>query len=152
MDTALLSFLQEQRLLTLATVSTDGFPWVSNVYYSITDKGEIFYISPTTTNHSKHVVANKEVAFSVAWYEKDNMENRKSVQGRGICSQVTNFAKISRLISNHLSFYPDWKDFLTTDAILRHLIESRPYMIKPTYMKFFNDELFGEEGTREFKF
>ena len=37
-------------------------------------------------------------------------------------------------------------------AIREKLIESRPYLIKPTYIKFWNDELYGDEGTEEFHF
>jgi len=36
--------------------------------------------------------------------------------------------------------------------IKEKIIDARPYLIKPSYIKFWNDELFGEEGIVEFEF
>jgi uncharacterized protein YhbP (UPF0306 family) len=151
MDKDLLKFIQSQKVLTIATVDSSNLPWVSNVYYSATDKGELFFISATTTNHSQHLLKQNQVAFSTVWYDPKNMEDRKSIQGKGTCERVTNILKMTELITNHLKFYPDWKDFLTTEAVLKELIEYRPYVIKPSYMKFWSDELFGEDA-KEFNF
>ena len=65
---------------------------------------------------------------------------------------LENPKEIVRFLTNHYKYFPSWKDEITYENMLQKIIESRPYIIKPTYMKFWNDELFGEEGTREFNF
>ena len=148
----LLKFLQSQRVLILSTVDGNGKPWVSNVYFSTNDKLNLFFVSPTFTEHAKHLEENSEVAFSTVWFNPDNLADRKGVQGRGICERIKNGKDIVSLLQNHYKYYPLWKDTVTHENMVNNIIQSRPYLIKPTYIKFWNDELYGEEGTEEFRF
>lgn len=148
----LTEFLKKQKLLVLSTVDKKGKPWVSNVYYSVDGDLNLFFVSPPSTNHSKHVSENRDVAFSIAWYDEKNLANRKAVQGTGVCKRITRPGEIVRLLKNHSKYYPLWKSIITYKSMRDKLIESRPYVIKPKYMKFWNDDLYGDEGVREFEF
>jgi len=146
----LLDFLKSQKLLIIATYNET--PWVCNVYYSINDNFDIFFVSPPDTNHSKHIDKNPDVAFSISWYNEKDLTDRKAVQGKGKCEILNDENKIKELLENHNKFYPLWKEIITYENMKNNTIQSKPYLIKPTYMKFWNDELYGSEGTEEFKF
>lgn len=142
-------FLKKQKLLILATVGDDGSPWTCNVYYSVSKNGKLFFVSSPNTEHSQHLEKNKNISFSVAWYDGGDLSNRKAVQGRGKCEKVTGAKETIQFLSNHYQYYPLWKDVITHEKMRKNAIESRPYIINPTYMKYWNDELFGDEGIRE---
>lgn len=144
-------FLKQQKLLVLSTVDKEGNPWSCNVYFSVNDNVEIFFVSPTSTNHVQHLKHNSKVSFSVPWYNDAELSDRKAIQGTGLCSQVKNPRKIASLLKNHAKYFPLWKDTLTYKNMNEKTIASRPFIIKPDYMKFWNDELYGAEGIREFE-
>jgi len=144
-------FLEDRKLLTIATVDSEGNPWASNVYYSIDDDLNIFFVSPPDTNHSQHIERDPRVSFSVVWYDEDNLVDRKAVQGIGDCKKVTNPKEIMKFLKNHHKTYPIWKNALTYSRMKDKIISSRPYVIKPSYMKFWNDELYGAKESQEFE-
>lgn len=148
----LAKFIKSQKLLVLSTVDENGQPWISNVYFSADDELNLFFVSPTDTKHSKHIAKNPHVAFSIPWYDEMNLANRKAIQGIGACKRITSAKETIRLLKNHYQYYPLWKDAITYKAMREKLIESRPYVIKPTHMKFWNDELYGEEKVEQFSF
>ncbi len=143
-------FLAKRRLLSIATVDENSIPWISNVYYSSDDDLNLFFISPEDNNHSRHIAENKNISFSIAWYNEEDLGDRKSVQGKGVCEKVTNIKEMANVLKIHLKKYPDWKDIINLDNIVKKVIESKVYRIKPSYIKFWNDELYGDEGTEEF--
>lgn len=67
---SLVDFLRQQRLLTISTVDENGNPWTSNVYYSIDNKLNLFFVSPTSTLHSTHIHNNPQVSCTTVWYDK----------------------------------------------------------------------------------
>ena len=151
-ETELSKFLKNQKLLVLSTVDGRGNPWTSNLYYSVDRDLNLFFVSSPDTNHGMHITAHSQISFSVPWYDEKNLGNRKAVQGTGICKRITRAEEIIKLLKNHYKYYPLWKDVVTHKAMQNNLIKSRPYLIKPNYMKFWNDEVYGDEGVREFKF
>ena len=122
------------------------------MYFSADRDLNLFFVSPPDTNHSKHIKENSYVAFSIPWFDENDLGNRKAIQGIGVCTRITNAGDIARLLKNHYKYYPLWKNVITHKAMRDKVISSRPYIIKPTYMKYWDDELFGEEGTKEFIF
>jgi len=148
----LLTFLQDQKLVTLATTDKQGSPWMSNAYYSVNKEFNIFFVSPTDTKHSKNIKENSEVAFSVSWFNEDDLEDRIAIQGTGVCELITKPAEMISLLKNHYKYFPSWKEFINYESISKKIISSRPYVIRPKYIKFWNDKLYGGEGVEEFTF
>ena len=151
-DEELLKFLKSQKLLVLSTASKGGEPWVSNVYYSVDSNLNLFFVSPSDTRHIEHLEHNPKVAFSVVWFNPNNLVDRKGIQGQGTCERIEEPEEIISLLKNHAKYFPLWKDRITYENIKNKTIQSRPFLIRPSYIKFWNDELYGEEGTREFTF
>jgi len=142
-------YLENRKLLVLSTIDDNGNPWTCNVYFSVDKDFNLFFVSSPKTKHGQHIAKNSQVSFSIPWFDEKNLANRKAVQGTGVCQRVTDAKETIRLLKNHYKYYPSWQSVITYEAMRDSLIESKPYMIKPTYMKFWNDELYGEERTKE---
>ncbi|PJA14476.1 hypothetical protein CO112_00280 [Candidatus Dojkabacteria bacterium CG_4_9_14_3_um_filter_150_Dojkabacteria_WS6_41_13] len=151
MDKTLLEFLRGQKVISVATTNSDGTSWIFNAFYSVTKKGELFFISDPKARHSNNIADNPKVSFSVYWIDEKDMWNRKAIQGEGECHIVSNPIAIGALVVNHFKFFPTWKKWMTKKDMVQKLLETRSYLITPTFMKFWNDELYGEDGTKEFK-
>lgn len=152
MDSELLKFLQEQKLVAIATTDENGKPWVANVYYSVDKAGRLFFVTAPETKHGQHISASKDVAFTISWYDKTDLGNRKAVQGLGTCERLNDPIAIGKFLLNHYIYFPSWKEVINEKSMREKIIDSRPYIITPSYMKFWNDELYGEEGTKDFTF
>jgi uncharacterized protein YhbP (UPF0306 family) len=152
MNKELLQFIQSQQLLSIASVDENAKPWIANVYFSSDKNLNLFFVSSENTKHSKNIARNPEVSFSTSWYHPSNLTNRKSIQGTGICEKIDDPKMILKFLKNHYKYFPLWKSVITLENIQNKIIESRPYIIKPKYIKFWNDELYGDEGVEEFEF
>ena len=139
--------MKNQKVLTIATHDKD--PWICNVYFSVDNHFNFFFISPPNTKHSFDIAKNPKVAFTTAWYDPKNLGDRKAIQGIGECTLITTSATVIKFLKNHYKYYPLWKEVITHKKMRDNVIQSRPYVIKPTYIKFWNDEIYGEEGVRE---
>lgn len=87
------------------------------------------------------------MAFSTAWFDPDNMKDRKSVQGRGECTMLTERSDIEAglaALKNQLGW-----EHVSADALLDGSAEVSLYRITPSYIKYWDDELLGEEQTFE---
>lgn len=148
----LLNFLQSQKLLVISTIGDEGKPWIANVYFSCTENFELVFFSSPKTKHSQNIKLNPNVAFSTVWFDQNNLGNRKGVQGAGECTLIEDLEVTEKYLGNHYKFFPSWKDSINIEKMKTNHIESRLYLVKPNYMKFWNDEEFGNEGTKEYKF
>ena len=143
----LLHFLKSQRSMAIASV--DENIWIANIFYGVDDKLKIYFISPKDTLHSKHFLKNSKVAFSVIWYDKNDFENRKGVQGRGICKLAKSDKDIKKGVELHNKNFPVFKKRLTFDYIKKG--NSCVWVIEPKFIKYWDDSLY-KDKIKEFNF
>jgi len=140
----ILNFLTNQKLITLSTIDKGNKPWISNVYFG-NDKDLNFYIiTDPVSNHGEHFSYNKNIAFTTVWFNPNDKKDRKSIQAKGIISRLD---KKDYPIFNKYFFKNEGKDYI--DKVLKNEKPFRFYIIKSTYLKFWNDELYGIDGTKE---
>ena len=149
MQKELLDFFKSQKLMAVA--SGEGGVWIANVYYGIDDDFKLYFISPTDTKHSRQILKNPRIAFSVAWYDPKNPGNRKAVQGLGTCRLADSTEEIIKGVQLHNQSFPEFASTITVQWIRQNESDSRVWAVEPSYIKFWNDELYGEEETEEFK-
>ena len=149
MKKELFEFLKSQRLMAIA--SCEVGIWITNVYYGIDDDARMYFISPMDTKHSQQILKSSEVAFSVAWYDKENPGNRKAVQGLGVCKVVEDEENIRKGVQLHNENFPQFKEVLTPEYLLSEQNDTKVWILEPRYMKFWSDELYGEEEWKEFQ-
>ncbi|PIR03427.1 MAG: hypothetical protein COV60_00425 [Candidatus Magasanikbacteria bacterium CG11_big_fil_rev_8_21_14_0_20_43_7] len=147
---ALLSFLESQRLVTIALASEQ--PWICSVYYGVDKNFRLYFISNKKTKHSQYILSNPAIAFSVSWYNAGDYKDRKAVQGIGNCRVVKNDEEIITGVHLHNLHFPEFADRITVDWIQDPEHQSAVWIIEPTYIKFWNDELFGSDEIKEFTF
>jgi len=148
MKDKLLRFLKKQRLLVIA--SHDEDIWVSNVFYGIDDNFKIYFISDKKRKHSKQMLVNPDVAFSTVWFNKNNHEDRKGIQGQGICRPASTQEEIQKGVELHNKLFPEFAKNVSLESI--ELEERDLWIIEPKYIKYWDDELYGNKHFDEFKF
>lgn len=148
-NTSLKEFLSTQKLLAIATVDEQNNPWLCNVYFGVDSEQNLYFVS-ANTNHTRHIEKNGAVAFTTSWFNPTDLGDRKAIQGKGICTKVTDWTEVLTGLKCMYKKFPDWSDTLTMEMMKNNLLETRLYKIKTNYMKFWNDSLYGEEGIEEF--
>lgn len=144
----LFAFLRSQQLLTIAT-HNGKTPWTANAFYCVDENKHLYFISSKETNHMQHILKDPEMAFNIAWYNPNDHTDRKAIQGRGLCYQAKSEKEIARGVHLHNQRYPEFAEKITVDWITDTDNDSCVWVIKPRYVKFWNDTLFGEDGVRE---
>lgn len=66
MDERIIKFIKKHHVLTLATVNSEGMPYVANCFYAYDNKRNRFvFTSDFTTRHGAEMAANDSVALSI---------------------------------------------------------------------------------------
>lgn len=144
----LLDFLNSQKILVFSTY--DDKIWITNVYFSSNDGCEFFFISENKSKHSKDLVNNSNVAFSVSWFDENNLSNRKGIQGEGVCTEILEDTKLDEAVKLYGDKFNNQD--LNSSYFKSKEHNYRMYVIKPKKIKFWNDEAYGEEGVKIFNF
>lgn len=147
---ALHQFLDQQKCLAVGTHG--DAPWIANLYHSVDDDLNIYFISGEGEMHSQHILKNPTVTFATAWHNEENHADRKGVQGRGVCRMATDDADIEKEVALRNARFPEFKERLTPDYIRSNDNQARVWVITPGRIKFWNDELYGSEYWKEFRF
>lgn len=144
-----IKFLKDRKLLAIAPHGTDG-PWIANVYFGIDEQGTNYFISPENNKHSKMLLQKPQIAFSVAWFNESNHEDRKAVQGLGICRPAQTEDEIVIGVKLHNENFPEFKERITIDWIKTNEWGSKVWVLQPSYIKYWDDELYDDDETEEF--
>lgn len=145
----ILAFLKKQKLLALACHNKNNI-WLANVYFAVDAKGTMYFVSPMDSLHSKLILKNPNIAFSTAWFDPSNHQNRKGVQGRGVCRVAKNIKEITTGVTLIARAFPDLRTIITAKWIKDNAWGTKVWMIKPSYIKYWDDELFGDDESKEF--
>ena len=66
MDEHFIKFIKRHHVLTLATVNSEGMPYVANCFYAYDSKRNcLVFTSDTSTRHGAEMEANSNVAISI---------------------------------------------------------------------------------------
>ncbi|MCG2692080.1 pyridoxamine 5'-phosphate oxidase family protein [Microgenomates group bacterium] len=147
---ALLKYLKSQNLMSLATCGPDM--WISTVYYVVDEKFNLYFISEATANHCQAFKKNVEVSCAIADSRQPVTAKKIGVQIRGKASQVNSLQKMKWMLAMWNKVNPGFEAIINLKNIQKRVIKSKVYKIQPQAIKFFNEELYGEEGFLMFKF
>ncbi len=126
--------------------------WVANVYFGVDDEATIYFISPADSRHSKMILKNPNIAFSIAWFDPNNHQNRKAVQGLGGCRPAYSEEEIKIGVKLHNQNFPEFKQLITPAWVHNNEWGSKVWVLKPSYMKYWDDEIYGDDESEEFRF
>lgn len=144
-----IDFIKSQRLMVIASQAKKEV-WVANVYFGIDEKANIYFISPKDNKHSRMILKNSKIAFSIAWFDPKNHKNRKAIQGLGICRPAKNEKEIVIGVKLHNQNFPEFKERITVWWIHNNKWGSKVWVLKPNYIKYWDDELYKGNESKEF--
>lgn len=135
--------------MTLAT-SVDK-PWVATVYFVNDEDLNLYFVSSTQSKHCRDIAKNSKVACAIYDSRTLNSEKKVGVQLQGIASIVTSWRRIKVLIDMWNKAAPGAEDIINFKNLKSKVVGSKMYRVKPIYIKFFNEKLFGTDGVREYE-
>lgn len=147
----LLKYLTSFDLMSLATQGST----VTNciVYYAIDDELNFYIVTSPNSEHGKNFRENDLVACAIADTSQQlfKTKHKVGVQMKGVIRQITDKSKMKKaLVVWTKDDNKKIEEFYTN--ISQGIWSSQVYIISPVEIKWFNEKLFGKDGTRLFKF
>lgn len=147
---ALTKFLKQQRILQIAPKA--GEPWIANVFMSCETPEKIYFIGSPKTLYGKQLTEDPKLAFATAWCSATSNLDRKGIQGVGEAILTKDESDIEIGVRLHNQNYSEFAERITVDWVKTNERGSGVWVITPSFIKFWNDELYGQDGSEEFKF
>ncbi|MBI3955296.1 pyridoxamine 5'-phosphate oxidase family protein [Candidatus Gottesmanbacteria bacterium] len=144
----LLQYLKSHNFMTVATV--DGKPWVANVYYVVDDDFNLYFLSEPQSKHGQDLVRNPLVACSIADSHQKVTDQKIGVQLQGMTKMVNVLTKMRWMLHLWNRVNPGFESLINLKNIQNKVIKGRIYQVKPHLIKFFNESLYGPEGSEVF--
>lgn len=143
-------FLQAQRILQIAPHAGD--PWIANVFMGCEDAQKIYFIGSKNTLYGQKLLEDPRLAFATAWHAEGDHLDRKGIQGVGEADLNPSEADIAKGVALHNQNYPEFAERITVEWIHTNEKGSGVWTITPSFIKFWNDDLYGQDGSKEFEF
>ncbi len=137
-------FLKGNGILTLAVAENDR-PWVCTGYYGLDGEMNLYFVTDPGNRHGRIVAKNPKVAFNIFDSHQKITEQKKGVQGEGTIDVVRGLVPVTRALLLWHKANPGIETKITIKDILKKITDTKIYKVRPTYLKFFNQELYGEE-------
>ncbi|MCR4275503.1 MAG: pyridoxamine 5'-phosphate oxidase family protein [Candidatus Wolfebacteria bacterium] len=146
----LFDYLKSQNLMFLSTFGNE----ISScpVYYAIDKDFNIYFISEPESKHCQNIKINNQVACSIADSRQTVKDKKIGVQLRGEAQEVSGSDKLEAVLNLWNSTNPGIESIISINNFKNKSINSKAYKIVPEEIKFFNEELYGEEGFKMLKF
>lgn len=146
----IIKFLNKNILMTLATAYPK--PWVATVYFVTDEDFNFYFVSSPNSKHSKDIDKNKNVACAIYDSHTKNSDKKAGIQMKGTAKMVKNWNEVEKYLLLWNKKNPGMEKVVNVKNMKEKVISSRVYKITPKYVKFFNQELFGEDGIKEYIF
>jgi uncharacterized protein YhbP (UPF0306 family) len=98
-------FLEQRKILTLATADQDGAPHATTLVY-VSGGGAIYVWLRQSTETARQIEANPQVGFAIDQYAED-WRQTKGVQGRGACAPVGEGDELGKVADLFGKKFPD---------------------------------------------
>ena len=146
--TVLKDFLHSHRLMSIAT--SGEHIWIATVYYVVDDDLNLYFISPPDAEHSEHLRQNDEVACAIADSSQKTSDQKVGLQLYGSAAEEIGLDRVKWMLSMYNKLHMGTKDKLNFRNFKSKVMTSKVYKVTPKKIKFFNQELYGEEEERTF--
>lgn len=140
----ILKFLKSNGILSLA-VASDGTPWVCTLYYGVDNKMNLYVVTDPNNTHGNIMSGNPKVAFNVFDSRQKITEPKKGLQGKGKISMVRGPKDVTAALNLWHKANPGVEERITAKTILDKNSDTKIFKITPTYLKYFNKQLYGEK-------
>lgn len=133
------------------TLATHGeHLWAATVFYVSDDDLNLYFISPPDAEHVEQINVNSEVACAIADSHQKAGEPKLGLQLYGHASEEKGLETLKWMFKMYNKLHPTTKEKLNFDNFQSKVMTSRVFKVTPKKIKFFNQELFGDEEEREY--
>lgn len=143
-------FLETQHILQIAPAAGD--PWIANVLFVNDGPTKLYFVGNRERLYAQLLLKDPRLAFATAWTAENDHLNRKGVQGVGQAYVLEDPVEIRSVIELYNKTFADFTDQVTEDKIRFDDTGSCIWGIKAEFIKFWNDELYGLNGSKKFAF
>lgn len=137
-------FLKENGILTLAVVSKDT-PWLCTLYYGIDDQMNLYVVTDPNNKHGKIMRQNPKVAFNIFDSRQQVIKPKKGLQGKGLITIIKGPKSVIEALKFWHKANPGVEKRITAENVLDKYSDTKIFKISPTYLKYYNDQLYGKE-------
>lgn len=137
-------FLRSNGIMTLAAASKNE-PWVCTLYYGIDEKMNLYIVTDPNSKHGKMISANPKVAFNIFDSHQKITKPKKGVQGLGKVKKVEGTRAVTKALMFWHKANSGIGEKITVKDILKKVTDTNVFKITPTYLKFFNKQLYGPQ-------
>lgn len=146
LNESILDILENNTLLSLATVRPDGKPYINTAYYAFDNKLRLYIITDPKSNHSKNLEKNKSASVSIfnskLRFWKDDMQG---LQLFGKCYKTT-LMQLPKGTSCFLKRFPVFKELVKSPKdFVKKAVSVKLYTIEISHIKLFDETRFEEE-------
>lgn len=147
----LLNYLKHHELLILAT--SGKRPTACPVYYGVDDKFNTYIVTSPSSEHGINIKNNQLVACAITNTNQPMFGTKHKIGAQiyGKAEEIKDKEEIKKAL---IVWSKNNKDLVNQylENINKDIWEVRVFQVKPSEIKWFNEELYGEEGTKIFKF
>lgn len=137
------TFFEENKLMQLATVGSDGQPWLCNVYFVTDEDNNIYWTSARSRQHSKEIHGNSTVAVTIV--HDDERKQALQITGEAAEVPLEDAERVDALYGAKHGV----KDRMT--EIKANLPEGRCYwVVKPSKIFFWDEVNFPDAPKQEY--
>lgn len=147
MKQQVLKYLRTQKLMALATIEGNK-SWSNTAYFAVDNNLNLYFVSPPSSEHCQNILKNQSVSVAIFDSNQHGSSKKIGLQIRGQAKRVKGEKNIRAAIKLWCKVVPGAEKWINYENMKNSKIESKIYQIKPTKIKFFNEILFGEEGTK----
>ncbi|HAM96208.1 TPA: hypothetical protein DCP76_00160 [Patescibacteria group bacterium] len=136
-------YINNHGIMSLSTQYSEG-PWICTVYYGLDDDMNFYIVTDPNSIHGKAMEKDNRVAFSIFDSNQKITDSLKGIQGSGVIEIIKNPITIAKALLLWHKRNPGIENAITLEDI-KKLTDTKVFKITPTYFKFFNKELYGDD-------
>jgi len=146
LQTSVLEILEENILLSMATIKEEKQSYINTAYYCYNKHLEFYILTNPNSQHCQNLVSNKSVALTICDSHQQWTDDVKGLQLLGECE----LAKGKRLIEGTVLYL---KRFTSLSDLIKHpddfakgIIETKLYVIKTNWLQLYDTARFGDDN------
>lgn len=136
--------LEDNTLLTLATVNKDGTPHVNTAYFTFDQNINLYIWTEPSTKHSHNVEKNPSVAVTIFDSREPWGKPHKGLQVFGVCKQLDAKEQEYAFVL-YLKRFPKLQELAETSDDITNKFVSRFYKIRVDIIKLIDERRYGVE-------
>lgn len=136
--------------MSLAT-DKNGQPWACTVYFAVDNDLNLYFVSPPDADHCRYLTKNKYIACSIYDSRQKVNSKKEGLQLKGTVKVITSVPEIKNALKLWNQANPGAENFISYDNMVKKVISSKIYKIRPTLFKYFNEALYGDKELKVWK-